>query len=163
MLVGIQGKMGAGKTLTMSILATYLQKKTKLPVWANYSLEKSLAIQSTADIWEAQNGVMCFDELWLTMDARAWKDNVDLSRFINQSRKKGLIVLYTTQHIRQVEQRVRNATDILIHCEKKDKRTVLYFIDWQYREIIGTYHMDNPAPFYSLYNTFEVLQPLNKL
>lgn len=154
--------MGAGKTLSMSILASYTARAMQAEMHANYHLKKAELITSTKDIWEMENGVFCFDEMWLTLDARLWKDNVFLTRWINQTRKKKLIVFYTTQHIRQIEMRARNATDILIYCEKTPQGHWLQFIDWQYRQMGRRYLIphDVASKFYSLYDTYEVLQPL---
>lgn len=164
MLIGIQGKMGAGKTLTMSTLAKYSAHALKAPLSANYGLSGASKIQTQKDIWDMENGVFCFDEIWLTLDSRLWKDNVFLTRWINQTRKKKLIVFYTTQHIRQVELRVRNATDLLIHCDKGPQGHWLQFIDWQYRQLGRRYLIPHStaSKFYSLYDTYEVLEPITK-
>lgn len=162
MLVGIMGKMGTGKTLTQTILSTYLHLKTNVPIYANYTLKgvPYHRIDSLSDLWGINNGIVCLDEIWLTMDARLWKDNVALTRFINQTRKKKITLFFTTQHIKQVELRVRNATDILIYCEKKPEGHWLWFVDYQYSEIGKKFLLTNPSRFYSLYDTFEVLQPM---
>lgn len=154
------GKMGSGKTLSMSILATYLSKKFNVPLYSNYGLKNAKRIQSLSELWKIDSAIFCFDEMWLTMDARLWKNNVFLSRWINQTRKKKMIIFYTTQHIRQIELRVRNATDILIYCQKEKEGHQLQFIDFQYQQMGNRYLLSNPARFYSLYDTYEVLQPL---
>jgi len=160
MLVGIQGRMGTGKTISMSILAEYLRRVAHAPTHANYFLKNASRLNSLDDVWKLDGGVLCFDEIWLTLDARRSGGNIHLTRFINQTRKKKLIVLYTTQHIRQVDVRVRDATDILISCEKRDGVHWLTLIDWQYQTILRSYAIDDLRPFYGLYDTYEVLQPL---
>jgi len=163
MLIGIMGKMGAGKTLSASILASYLSRATGAPLSANYDLIGATPIESLDDVQEKESGILVFDEVWLSADARAWKDNVKLSHWINQTRKKKMIVFYTTQHIRQVEMRMRNGTDVLIYCEKTPEGHWLTFIDWQYRTIGRRYLIphDVAKRFYPLYNTYEVLKPLS--
>lgn len=160
MLVGIMGKMGSGKTLSMSIIASYLSRVTEAPLYANYTLKGAEPVESMNDVMKVNGAIFCFDEMWLTMDARMWKDNVRLTHWVNQTRKKKMIVFYTTQHIRQIELRARNATDILIVAEKKKEGHWLTFIDYQYKEIGKRFLIDSPDRFYSLYNTFEVLKPL---
>ena len=162
MLIGIMGKMGAGKTLTMSMLATYMAQRSNAPLWANYGLLNANRIKNREQLWKMENGIFCFDELWLTLDARNWENNVLLTHWVNQTRKKKLLVFYTTQHIRQVELRVRNGTDILIYCEKKDNGQIkLTFIDWQYREIGRQVSLNNNydimRKFYGLYDTYEIV------
>jgi len=162
MLIGIMGKMGTGKTLTQSILGFYLAQAMKVPLNANYGLKNATLIKNKADIWDMKSGIFCFDEIWLTLDSRLWKDNTFLTRWINQTRKKNLLVFYTTQHIRQVELRVRNATDILIFCERLPVGMRLNFIDWQYRQLGRRYLLkkENLAQYFHLYNTYEVLEPI---
>lgn len=160
MLIGIMGKMGTGKTLSMSILGVYLHLTTGVPLLANYGLKYSQKISSLADLWRMDTAIFCFDELWLTMDSRLWKDNVQLTRWINQTRKKKLLVFYTTQHISQVEMRVRKATDILIFTEKLPSGNWLNFIDYQYNNLGRRFLLPEPERFYKLYDTYEVLQPI---
>jgi len=160
MLVGIQGRMGTGKTLTMTIMAEFLRRALHTQTHANYGLQHSHRLLTLDDVWKLDGGVLCFDEIWLTLDARRSGGNVGLTRFINQTRKKKLIVFYTTQHIRQVDVRVRDATDILISCDKRNGVHWLTFIDWQYQTILRSYAIDDVSPFFCLYDTYEVLQPL---
>jgi len=165
MLIGIMGKMGAGKTYSMSVLASYMARATRAPLWANYKLKGAGDIHSLNDVTEKTSGILCFDEIWLSADARAWKDNVRLTQWVNQTRKKKMIVFYTTQHIRQVEMRIRNGTDVLIYCDKIPDgnggyQSWLQFIDWQYRQMGRKYLMPHKKEFYDLYDTYEVLKPL---
>lgn len=161
MLVGVMGKMGAGKTLSMSIIASYLSRATGAPLAANYGLKGAKPIESLNDVRDLDSSILCFDEIWLSADARAWKDNVQLTQWVNQTRKKKMVVFYTTQHIRQVEMRIRNGTDILIVCEKKPEGHWLTFIDWQYKSIGKRFLIQNASRFYPIYDTYEVLKPLN--
>lgn len=155
------GKMGSGKTLSMSILAEYLSKATGAPLHANYGLQGAALIESLNEVNDITGGILCLDELWLSMDSRAWKDNIRVSHWVNQTRKKKVIVFYTTQHIRQMELRVRNATDILIVAERKPEGHWLTFIDYQYRQIGKRFLIQDPVRFYPLYDTYEVLKPLS--
>jgi len=160
MLAGIMGKMGGGKTRFMTILGIYLHTMTKAPIYCNYSLfgVEHNRVNSLKDLWQINNGIVLLDELWLSMDARLWKDNVSVTRFINQTRKKKITLFYTTQHIKQIELRTRNATDVLIYCEDGNKAT---FIDYQYMYIGRKYIFDNPSFFNKFYDTFETLQSMD--
>lgn len=155
------GKMGAGKTLSMTILSSYLARATGAPLYANYGLKNSEKVESLNEAVEKDKAILNLDEIWLSADSRAWKDNVRLTQWVNQTRKKQMIVFYTTQHIRQVEMRIRNGTDILIYCEKKPDGIWLNFIDWQYKKLGKRFLIENPSRFYPLYDTYEVLKPLN--
>lgn len=154
------GKMGTGKTLTASVLASYIHNLTGIPLYANYALEGAEKIKDLKDMWALDTAIFVFDEIWLTMDSRLWKNNVTLTRWINQTRKKKLLVFYTTQHISQVEMRVRKATDILIYTERIATGHWLNFIDYQYNQLGRRYLLEHPERFYNLYNTYEVLEPI---
>lgn len=164
MLVGIMGKMGTGKTLSQTILMTYLHHVTKVPIAANYTinLPDASVVTNLMEIEKKTSEVFGFDEIWLSADARTWADNVKLTQWVNQTRKKKMIIFYTTQHIRQVEMRIRNATDVLVVCEKDAQGHWLTFIDWQYKTIGRRYLIPHSVArlFYPLYDTYEVLKPL---
>lgn len=164
MLVGIMGKMGTGKTLSQTILLSYLHHVTGVPLAANYkiNLKKASVVTNLMEIEKKTSEVFGFDEIWLSADARMWADNVKLTQWVNQTRKKKMIVFYTTQHIRQVEMRIRNATDVLIVCEKDAQGHWLTFIDYQYKTIGRRYLIPHEVArkFYPLYDTYEVLKPL---
>jgi len=162
MLVGIMGKMGSGKTLSRSILGVALSRIMNQTLYANYTLQESQRILSVEDLWKADSGIFCFDEAWFTLDSRrsGRRDNVDLTKWVNQTRKKKLLVLYTTQHIGQMDLRVREGTDILIYVKKFRNMMKLQFIDYQYLELGRTYTISNPKAFFNLYNTYEVVSPL---
>lgn len=165
MLTGVMGKMGAGKTLSQTILGIFLHLQTKAPIFTNYTLKgvPYTRISSLSELWQINNGIVLLDELWLSMDSRMWKDNVAVTRFINQTRKKRITLFYTTQHIRQVELRTRNATDVLIYCEKKPEGHWLYFVDYQYQQIGQKLLLNQPQNFYKYYDTYETLQPMKMI
>jgi len=156
------GKMGTGKTLSMTTIGRALSSSTKAPLYANYTLKNCdyKKIEAVDDLWSANHGIVLFDEIWLTIDSRNWKNNIKLSHWLNQTRKKDLIILYTTQHIRQVDIRLRKATDWLIYCEKKTEGIWLNFLDYQYGTIGKRFLIPEPYRFYSLYDTYEVLKTL---
>lgn len=169
------GPMGSGKTVSASVLAVYMHIVAKAALSANYGLLEEVKgatparrIEYLDDIQELPPGVFVFDEAWLTLDSRNFKEkvNIDMSAWINQTRKKKVICIYTTQHIRQIEMRMRNATDILIVCEKKPEGHWLQFIDWQYRRMKKRFLITHEqmrrfyTPPMKIYDTYEVLKPL---
>lgn len=156
--------MGAGKTLSMTSLAYKMQIATGAPILANYALKDPLKwrkFTTLKELWDTNNAIICFDEIWLTMDSRLWANNVAYSRFIMHTRKKNIILLYTTQHPNQVDIRLRRATDIMIYTEKNtDKTHWLNFVDWQWQKLGRRYLLGKPENFYKLYDTFEEIQPI---
>jgi type IV secretory pathway VirB4 component len=163
MLVAVCGQMGSGKTLLMSILGLML-KNDSVPVYANYDLQDSIPVNSQSNLIKIANGAICLDEFWLTLDSRNWKNNVFLTRWINQTRKKNLIVFYTTQSFGQIDIRVRNATDYVIYCENKRKKGYhkYTFINWGIGKVERAFKLlhSKARLFFDVYDTYKVIYPL---
>lgn len=163
MLIAIFGKMGSGKTLIMSYYGQKYFKK-KVPIYSNYNLLNSIEVNNKKDLLNIENGVICLDELWVSADSRLWKDNVFLTHWIMQTRKKNLIVFYTTQHFGQIDKRIRNATDKLIFCEHMKKKKIFRYtiLSGTTNNIIRSFKMTekNAERFYNVYNSFQVIKPL---
>lgn len=169
MMIGIIGRMRSGKTLLQSILADYLHKQTGLDLWANYPLVNSKQIKTTRDIWGLSECIFCFDEIWMTMDSRFWKENASLSYWIMQTRKRGVLVFYTAQHRSEIEKRVRLATDLFIFCShlKVNGRNAhkYTFLEPDLMDedafIVGrSYVLTKPEVWYTLYDSFKLLWPI---
>jgi len=174
MLIGIQGPMGASKTITMVILAEFLHFKCKVPLWANLDMYDAERLQYLDDIERKDSGIFCFDEAWISMDSRNYGDtgNIKMTQWINQTRKKKMIVFYTTQHISQIEKRMRNGTDFLLHCQKQEGGHWVQFIDWQYKRLLKKFFIPNEVrkrfygyhdqngKLHGFYDTYEVLKPM---
>lgn len=165
MMIGFIGRMRSGKTLMQSILAEYLHEQTGLPIYANYDLKNSISVKTTADIWRLKNCIFCFDEIWLTLDSRFWKDNAILTYWIMQTRKRGVLVFYTAQIRTAVELRFRYATDFLVCCqvaENGHKYTFLQPDLWDPDQFtIGkSFNLTNADRFYSIYDSFKLMWPI---
>lgn len=165
MLIGIFGTMGSGKTLIMSILSNWLSLQTGCELYANYELKDSRPVKSLKDLWSIERGVVTLDEFWVSMDSRQSEYNVNLSRWVNQTRKKNLLVLYTTQAMSQVDKRVRNANHLLIFCEHFSKSRPSYFrytfITGDTGRILKSFKITDSSAsnFFYFYDTFALVFP----
>lgn len=166
MLIGIFGNMGAGKTLFMSIMCQWLNFKLRVPIYANYPLKNSIPIKTLDELTNVERGVVALDEFWVSMDSRQSEYNVLLSRWVNQTRKKNILVLYTTQAMSQVDKRVRNANHLLVFCEKFEKVDVPFyrytFLSGSSGTILKSFKIPvaKAKNFYNFYDTFAVVFPL---
>ena len=150
----------------MTILSQFFALQG-LTVYSNYTLKGSEPLKKANDILKITDGIVALDEFWITMDSRAWKNNVFLTHWINQTRKKNLIVMYTTQTFRQIDIRVRNATDYLIFCRKVSSVVSppyhkLSIVCNATQTLVKTLKIskENAAIFFNFYDSFEVLKPL---
>lgn len=157
--------MGSGKTLFMSILCQWFKDRLNVPIYANYPLKNSIPIKSVKDLWAIQSGVVALDEFWIDMESRQSEYNINLSRWINQTRKKNLLVLYTTQAMSQIDKRVRNANHLLIFCEYFNRKEPFFrysFITGMSGTILKSFAIKQSSAreFFDIYDTFAVVFPL---
>lgn len=162
MLVAFVGYQRAGKTMAMTVLAEYIHKAAGVEIAANYPFYSATKdIVSVDYLMSLKNCIICIDELWLSMDSRKFKSNDLMSQFVLFSRKKDTIVFYTTHNINNVDNRLREATDIVVYCERASETDVwLTFIDWQRGVAQMKFLLNDISRFYHLYDTFAVLKPL---
>ena len=162
MFIGFTGSLGSGKTASMTFWGAYFAYKTGMPVYSNYALSMPREIKTQLiDSWDAltriTNGIVLLDELHITFDSRLWSNTAKRTHFLLQTRKKNLVVMFTTQHISQVDKRIRNICDYVLLCEKKAgqfRNSVIHFLT---NELGRQLLLKNMRPVYDWYNTFEIV------
>lgn len=131
MIIGISGRLGRGKTLTMTHLAHTLPSIVKnnytvgsdaYTVIANYdTVYSDVRADSIREIEDAANeaagGLALLDELWTLADSREAQSNKRATEFIKNVRKAGLGVVYTTQRQKDSDVRIRTLADLYIMPE----------------------------------------------
>lgn len=157
MLVGFTGNMGSGKTLTMTILAYVIAKKHHIPVFSNYWTEFSTGVKSWDEVYKIERGILLLDEAHVPFDSRAFADDHGRTHFILQTRKKNLLVFFTTQHISQVDKRIRNVCDFIVACSKRGDTLKNQIIDYQSEKLGRKMKIRQVHRFYRLYNTNELV------
>lgn len=130
MIVLYKGARGRGKTLTMTKDAyRFFCKGYK--IYANYGLtfgekvtsDYILSLNRESNLF---NCVLVLDELQLFFDSRNFsrQQNKDFSNFLQQSRKRNIHILYTTQYINTCDLRIRQQTDIVAYPKFNNKLQV---------------------------------------
>lgn len=164
MMTAFVGNLGQGKTYSMTVLASYLHKKYGLKLFANYKLEGATLLRDFDDVLNAQSGVVCLDEAHIFLDSRGFKDpnSQKATHWLLQTRKKDLIVLYTTQNFGQVDIRMRRITDYLALCKKRNGWGItVQFVDAQEWKLLRKQSILEPlSRFYHLYDTKEIVTPI---
>lgn len=138
MIAGFIGKMGSGKTLSM-VRETLKYHSKGYKIYSNFHLEipyEQLDFQKLFHMAENQESlndvVILLDEVHILLDSRGSmkKENKVVSFWLNQTRKMGVKLYYTTQHLHQIDKRLRSGTDFFIFCEgiKYLKNGTEYFI-----------------------------------
>lgn len=138
MIAGFIGKMGSGKTLSM-VRETLKYYAEGNKIYSNFHLNipyEKLDFDTLFKMAEAQTPlndvVILLDEVHILLDSRSSmkKENKVVSFWLNQTRKMGVKLYYTTQHLHQIDKRLRSGTDFFIFCEgiKYLKKAKEYFI-----------------------------------
>lgn len=121
------GPMGSSKSLSMVREAKkYYDRGYK--VYSNFHLnfpfewmDKDLLRKMIRGEFELENAVLLLDEIHQIADSRRTqgKKNINFSYIINQSRKKSVRIMGTTQFFSQLDVRLRLATSVLVQCSRK--------------------------------------------
>jgi len=169
MIIGFIGNMGGGKTLSM-VRHAYEKYLNGFTVYSNIKLEfphEKLDLQLILDYAKEERqfprSVFIIDEAHIYLEARrsASKRNLIISYFILQTRKKDILLLYTTQNFGQVEKRLRDQTDIIVSCfTKHTKKGTFTLNKIQARKMEGVVQRKSvfkSSDYYNLYDTNEVV------
>lgn len=184
-VIGIQAPMGQGKTLFMSMFATILSLEANgTNIFSNYSLGEGVENKyyhkhktlnpnfKLMDFDRADDfikmaslggGICCFDEMGLSLDSRLFANNVYFSQFFMYLRKIGVTLLFTSQHIEnQVDIRIRNVMDFMVHCDRVPGGFKYYAIDVMYQRHLKTWFVPNQIAelFFGIYSTKKLIKAI---
>lgn len=171
--------MRSGKTLGMTIYGTMLAEATQQSIVANYSISRVFTgnrldihrFSTWRDLLKFRNCIILFDEINTAMDSRNFKsdDQILFSHFFQQLGKLGITFMYTTQREHSVEKRIRDQTDYVVECRRLWPSEAIEY-EWRDTQrnadeplFIGRYQLEQPNVFYSLYDSFEVIQSTLKI
>ena len=169
MIVLYRGRRGTGKTLTM-VKDILLYVNQGWDIVSNIHLHSSIPhrVLSRSEILDLldtnlKNYILVLDEIQTIIDSRRSmkKDNMDFSYFIQQIRKKNIILLATTQFTRTVDVRFREHVDILVNPKFMGKYPAVEveYLDLTTQEDLGYIQSKiivyDPKPIFNLYDTTE--------
>ena len=170
-----KGAKGRGKTLTMVKDAyryylknwNILSNMNSIPFAKPITTEEILNLNKNSTINQC---ILVIDEIQIFFDSRRSirKENLDFSNFIQQVRKRGIILLCTTQYANTVDLRLRQHIDILVYpfFNKTYNACKVIYVDMNTIEdtILGKIKQPemvtivfDTLPIYKLYDTHEVI------
>lgn len=170
MFIGFTGSLGSGKTLSMTFWGKYFSRKLNIPCYSNYKTNFAENITDWKQLMAVQNGVVLLDELHILMDSRTsgisknrfggGNKQTYRTHFMLQTRKKNMLVMFTTQHISQVDLRIRNICDYVILCQKKGLSIKNTVVNWADMNIGKTLVLNNVNRIYNWYDTYELVHDI---
>lgn len=176
MIITFIGTIGGGKTAS-AVYEAYKYHQLGYTVYSNIklsfpsvSLTKEKFDDLVANDHQLQNAVLLLDEVHIWLDSRGSmkKKNRAITYFILQTRKRNIRMLCTTQHLHQVDKRLRDSVDILVFCRNMSNQTSTItndqevFIEQQY---VYQWREDQKPkikviyinPLFQLYDTREIV------
>lgn len=173
MIILYKGRRGCGKTLTMVKDALKFYNKG-WTIYSNFNVYIPHKRLSNQDIINLPNTnindcVLLIDEIQTIIDSRRSMkgDNLNFSYFIQQIRKRNIILLCTTQFTRTTDLRLREHVDVIVKPKMIHKYPVVeaVYIDLTSEEDLGFLETKsiiyNPMIFWDMYDTNEIKQSDN--
>jgi hypothetical protein len=164
----IDGVMGSGKTLAMSILSAYFQQLSACTLFSNYELNNSKKFTHYRDFLEVAlqpSSIIDLDEAHTDLDGRNFNTNVVkfFTHLIFYFRKLRTTIFLATPSIDNLDTRVRANCQLYIRCSK-DKINFYYDIfDMQSGRFLKRFKIKRDIAYQlssNLYDTHNMVHPV---
>ena len=157
MILGIFGGLGQGKTL----LAVYLAKRhheSGREIYANFKLPFAKPIENVIGLRDVEDCVVVFDDIIPWLDARLSYKHTYISWILNQSRKRKVSIIYTSQIETGIDLRLRHLTNFIIYTKEVAFPLFELKIFDQFGNLIDRFRILYSKEIYSLYDTYEIVE-----
>lgn len=167
-LIMIDGYLGSGKTLGMSLKALQWQQKSGCTLFSNYGLKGSIPFTSFADFKKVAvqpSSIICLDESHLDISNRDFNTN-SVKFFVNMVfflRKLRCTLMMTSPLFHNIDSKIRDITNIYIHVSKRNSIMTYDYYDVEQQYFIKSEQLDlNKISSYigDIYDTYEMVIPL---
>jgi len=163
MITGFVGPRGNGKTLLM-VVRLLRRYRNGYKLFTNFGIrvkhEKLDAKRLAAMGTDLRNCAIGVDEIHVLLDSRnSMKErNRILTYFILQTRKRNVVLFYTTQDEGQVDIRLRRNTDYWVYCRRLGKTPYFSYkiYDGLTGDFLGQFILDG-RKYYGEYDTEETI------
>ena len=159
-LIIIYGFRGGGKT----ILATKLAITSRSPIYSNYWIDSvdytPFKLQDTRDFHE--KCMVMIDEANVMIDNRRSMDalNIYMSYILNQSRKRNITFIVTTQRLNAIDVRFREQADYIIKSENMgdDGHRYIVINPGNYQKKVFRMTRAEAKKWYGRYDTNQIIE-----
>jgi len=173
--VMLQGALGAGKTLTASILAHRWARASGATIFANFDLRGAEPFKhwkTWFDVAESLGSVVIWDEAQIQYDRRLWSRHTIATELFLLSRKLRAVHVFCTPVGQNVDARILQLVEVLGNVRKRTGVGIA--IDWyEYQDQrygpLGRYLCTRYIPWKTvrrmfrakLYDTFQTVYPFS--
>lgn len=128
---GVVGRMGTGKTLLVTSWAMNYAMVTHRRIVANFGLScADQVVHSWAEAYELRDCLFILDEAHLWASSNSQKAlTLQGRQFISQLRKRGVCLVWVSQHENRVAKALRELTTDIVQCTKYFGFHVVVFRD----------------------------------
>lgn len=117
-LYGVVGRMGAGKTYLLAHCAVEAQKRGRL-VFANAWFKGASKVSCWSDVLDCpDNSLILLSEVHLWWPRDAYRAPIEVAAFFSQLRKRGMTVVWDSQHETFVSTRLIKLTFGIWACKR---------------------------------------------
>lgn len=118
MIAAFTGNLGTGKTYCL-VSRALGEVKRRRPIFTNMNVSWGVQFTDWRQLLGLSNGLVLIDEAGSWFNAREWKDSPrEVFSWMTQSRKQGLSLWYTCQHLSMVDKTLRLLTNIEYRHER---------------------------------------------
>lgn len=173
MITAYVGLPGTGKTYGLVLEAIRNIKRSD--VYANFdiNIDGVKRIYGFSDLLKVRQGVVLLDELNLWFPSRLWdKIPPEVLSLWAQSRKRGIDVYYSTQHLDRVDKVIREVTNYVVRCNLISIFSLQFFIystfqpeDWDKkdRRALSRKIVKFSEKIASLYDTYQIIDDISTI
>jgi len=173
MIIGYIGTRGRGKTLScvreayehqLKGYTIYSNVKLNRKLFPNYvELDGKMLVDFVQEQEQFNKAFFILDEVHVYLDSRSGmsKRNVIISYFILQTRKRNVRLGYTTQFIDQVDKRLRQPTEVFVHCQNYNNGKAVFQSNIVEHRETGRSWLDNfrANDYFDYYDTDYIINP----
>lgn len=146
-LVAIDGYLGSGKTLGMTILGVYFQMKSGCTLYSNYNVNGSLPFNHYNDflhVAQQKSSIILLDEAHSDLDARNFNTNAVkfFTHLVFYFRKMRTTMFMATPLFENLDSRVRSICNLYIHVSKTKTHFKYEMYDIQSMRYLRTYKIE---------------------